>query len=106
MSGEAWRLFTTFGFFIILLFTCGLYCIIVTRNLIRAIIGMELLIKSATLLFIVIGSVTGREAITQCLVITVIIIEVIVAVIAGGISLRIYRHTNSLDARSLTKLKG
>jgi NADH-quinone oxidoreductase subunit K len=106
MSGEAWRLFTTFGFFIILLFTCGLYCIIVTRNLIRAIIGMELLIKSATLLFIVVGSVTGREAITQSLVITIIVIEVIVAVIAGGISLRIYRHTNSLDARGLKKLKG
>jgi len=106
MSGEAWQIFRVFGFFVVLLFTCGMYCILVTRNLIRAIIGLELLIKAATLLLIAVGYVTGRTAITQSLVITVIVIEVIVAVIAGGISLRVYRHTDSLDARKLNNLRG
>jgi len=95
-----------FGFFIILLFVTGLYCLIVTRNLIRAIIGLELLIKAATLLMIAVGYVTGRTAFTQSLVITVVVIEVVVVAMAGGLILRIFRHNDSLDARLLKKLKG
>ena len=106
MSGENWQLFTNIGFFVVLLFVCGLYCILVTRNLIRAVIGLELLIKAVTLLIIVVGYVTGRTALTQALVITIIVIEVIVAAVAGGIALRVFRHNNNLDARQLKKLQG
>ena len=106
MSGENWQLFTNTGFFVVLLFVCGLYCILVTRNLIRAIIGLELLIKAVTLLIIVVGYVTGRTALTQALVITIIVIEVIVATVAGGTALRVFRHNDNLDARQLKKLQG
>ena len=106
MSGESWQVFVTFGFFIVLTFVCGLYCILVTRNLIRTIIGLELLIKAVTLLMIVVGYVTGRTALTQAMVITIIIIEVVVAAIAGGIALRVYRCNNSLDVRKLKRLNG
>ena len=106
MSGESWQAFLTFGFFIVLTFICGLYCILVSRNLIRAIIGLELLVKAATLLVIVAGSVTGRAAVTQAMVITIIVVEVVVTAIAGGIALRVFRHNNSLDIRELKKLKG
>ena len=106
MSGESWQVFLTFGFFIVLTFVCGLYCIVVTRNLIRAIIGLELLIKAVTLLVIVVGYVTGKTALTQAMVITIIVIEVVIAVVAGGIALRVFRHNDSLDVRKLNKLKG
>ena len=106
MSGESWQVFLTFGFFIVLTFVCGLYCIVVTRNLIRAIIGLELLIKAVTLLVIVVGYVTGKTALTQAMVITIIVIEVVVVAIAGGIALRVFRHNDSLDVRQLNKLKG
>lgn len=106
MSGNLWQVFLTFGFFIVLTFVCGLYCILVTRNLIRTIIGLELLIKAVTLLVIVVGYVTGRTALTQAMVITIIVIEVVVAAIAGGIALRVFRHNESLDVRLLNRLKG
>ncbi|MBN2452905.1 MAG: NADH-quinone oxidoreductase subunit K [Candidatus Omnitrophica bacterium] len=106
MSGESWQSFLTFGFFIVLTFVCGAYCLLVTRNMIRAIIGLELLIKAVTLLIIVVGHVTGRVALTQALVITIIVIEVVVTVIAGGIALRVFRHNNSLYIGDLNKLKG
>ncbi|MFH1190422.1 MAG: NADH-quinone oxidoreductase subunit K [Candidatus Omnitrophota bacterium] len=106
MSGELWQVFLTFGFFIVLTLVCGLYCILVSRNLIRAIIGLELLIKAVTLLIVVAGYVTGRTAVTQAMVITVIVIEVVVAAVAGGIALRVFRFNNSLDIRELRKLKG
>ena len=91
---------------IILLFICGAYCLIVTRNMIRAIIGIELLIKAVTLLIIFAGNTTGRAALAQGLVITIIVIEVVVAATAAGIALCVFRHTDSLDVRSLRNLKG
>jgi len=74
--------------------------------MIRAIIGIELLIKAVTLLIIAAGYVTGHAALAQGLVITIIVIEVVVAATAAGIALSVFRHTDSLDVRSLRNLKG
>ncbi|MDD5136965.1 MAG: NADH-quinone oxidoreductase subunit K [Candidatus Omnitrophica bacterium] len=105
MNGN-WQLFSTFGFFIVLLFVCGAYCLVVTRSMIRAIIGIELLIKAVTLLIILAGNMTGQVALAQSLVITIIIVEVVIAATAAGIALSVFRHTDSLDVRSLKNLKG
>jgi multisubunit Na+/H+ antiporter MnhC subunit len=102
----SWNTFAMFAFFIVLLFVCGAYCLIVTRSMIRAIIGIELLIKAVTLLIIVVGNVTGRTSMAQSLVITIIVIEVIVAATAAGIALSVFRRTDSLDVRNIRNLKG
>lgn len=106
MSGDSWQVFCAFGFFIVLLFISGMYCLLVSRNMIRAIIGLELLIKAVTLLFVVVGYVTDRMALAQAFVITIIVIEVVIAAIGGGIALRVFRHNENLDVRQLTRLKG
>ena len=106
MNGNAWQMFCLFGFFIVLVFTAGMYCILVTRNMIRAIVGWELLVKAITLLFIVVGFITGQTALIQSFVITIIVIEVIVAAVAGGIALRVFRYHDSLDVRQLQRMKG
>lgn len=91
---------------IIILFIAGLYCILVTRNLMRVLIGLELLTKAVTLLLIVAGYATGRESLAQAVVITLIVIEVVVIAVMAGVILSIYRHTGSLDAGSVKSLKG
>jgi len=106
MSGGELQLFWSFIISIIMLFTVGFYCILITRNLIKALIGLEILTKAVTLLFVIVGYVTHHEALVQALVITLIVIEVVVIVVAGGVILSVYRHEESLDARSLRKLKG
>lgn len=106
MSGEAWQGFQIFGFFIALMLIAGFYCLFVTRNIIRTIIGLELLIKAVTLLIITAGYFTGKIGLTQSLVITVIVIEVVVVAVAGGIALRVFRYNDDLDERKLRNLKG
>lgn len=106
MNGNAWGIFCLFGFFVVLVFTSGLYCILMTRNIIRAIVGWELLVKAVTLLMAVVGYVTSQTALTQSFIITIVVIEVIVATIAGGIALRVFKYNDDLDLRKLTKLKG
>jgi len=91
---------------IIVLFVAGLYCILVTRNLMRVLIGLELLTKAVTLLLIVAGYATGRQALAQAIVITLIMIEVVVIAVMAGVILSIFRHTGSLDASNVKNLKG
>jgi len=106
MNGNTLQLFWVFIIYIIMLFVAGFYCIIITRNLIKALIGIEILTKAVTLLFIIVGFLTHQEALAQALVITIIVIEVVLIVVAGGVILSVYRHEESLDARNLRKLKG
>ena len=106
MSGDLAGVFWAFCVFIIMLFVVGLYCLLVTRNLVKALIGLEILTKAVTLLFVIVGYITHHEALAQAFVITMIVIEVVVIVVAGGVILSVYRHDESLDARNLRKLKG
>lgn len=91
---------------VILLFAIGSYCLLATHNLIRALIGLEILIKAVTLLVIFCGYKIGNLALAQSLVITIIVIEVVVMTIAVGVVVGIHRHNDSLDARNIRKLKG
>jgi multisubunit Na+/H+ antiporter MnhC subunit len=98
--------FWQFIFFIILIFITGLYCVMVTRNFIRVLIGLEIITKAVTLLVIIAGYVTGNIALAQAYVITLIVIEVVVITVAAGIILCIFKHNNSLDVAKLRNLKG
>jgi NADH:ubiquinone oxidoreductase subunit K len=101
MSIEALQIFWPFGLFVVMLFIIGIYCILITFNLIRALLGVEILIKAVTLLIIIAGYVSGRTALAQAIVITLIVVEAVSIAVAVGIVLGIHGHNNSLDARRL-----
>jgi NADH:ubiquinone oxidoreductase subunit K len=101
MSIEALQIFWPFGLFVIMLFIIGIYCILITFNLIRALLGVEILIKAVTLLIIIAGYVSGHTALAQAIVITLIVVEAVSIAVAVGIVLGIHGHNNSLDARRL-----
>jgi len=70
------------------------------------LIGLEVLSKGVTLLFVVAGYLTGQTAFAQACVITLILLEAVVLAVASGIIINAYRHTDSLDTRNLENLKG
>ena len=90
----------------ILVFIIGIYGLLVTFNLIRAIIGLELLTKSVTLFLILAGYVTGQTGLAQALAITLIVIEVVVIAVAVGIVLCVFRHNRTIDAQLRRNIKG
>ena len=106
MKTELVSLFALFGVGVILTMIVGMYCLITTRNLVRALIGLEVLTKGVTLLIILTGYVSGQIALAQSLAITLIVIEVAVIVVAVSIVLCIYRRTAGIDARSIREIKG
>lgn len=80
----------------------GLYALLVTRNLLRVLMGLELLTKAVTLLLVLAGYATGRALFTQSLVITLIVVEVVVIAVAAGLVVNVHRVHGSLDAGALT----
>lgn len=98
--------FWTYFIFSVLLILTGLYCITVTRNLIRVLIGMELMTKGATLILAAAGYLTGNTGVSQALIITLIVVEVVVIAVAAGIVIGWYRKTGSLDTSAMNSLRG
>jgi len=84
----------------------GLWCMLATYNLLRMLIGLEILMKSVTFVLVVAGYLSGRMALAQAMVITVIVIEVVVVVAAAGIILGLFRKNDSLNIRTTRNLKG
>lgn len=84
----------------------GLYCVIVTHNLIRVLIGLEILTKAVTLFLIIAGYVTNNTAFAQTLVITLIVVEAVVVATAAGVILNVFKNNNSLHVRAIKNLKG
>ena len=89
-----------------LLILTGMYCLVHTRNIIRIILGIEVAMKAITLLLIYAGWVNGKMALAQSFVVTMIVAEVVVAVVAAGIAVCVFRRYGSLDLSNLTKLSG
>jgi len=95
-----------FIIFTVMLFVIGIYNVLMTFNIIRVLIGIELLIKAVTLLIIAAGYIVGHTAVAQEIVITLIVVEVVIMVVAMGVVLGLYRHDDTLDIRSFRNLKG
>ncbi len=90
----------------LLVLATGLYSMIVTRNLMRILISVELLTKSVTLLMIGAGYLTGNMAAAQSYVITIIVVEVMILVVATGIVFGVYKENGTLDTHKLNNLRG
>jgi len=92
--------------FIFLLFVMGLYCLLTQRNLIKLLIGLELLGKSTTLAIVWSGILRSTSSYTQSMAIMVIAIEVIVVAVFLAMIYAFHQQSNTLDTSELQRLKG
>ncbi len=90
----------------LMLIVAGCYCLIRTYHLLKIIIGIEVAMKAVSMFIILAGFINGQNALAQTFVITVIVIEVVLAVVAVGIAINLYRNYGDMDIRNLRKLKG
>ena len=79
----------------------GLYAIITRKNLLKILIGLEIMAKGVTMSFII-----NQSAITEGMVILIIGFEVIVTTLALAIIINVYRQHGTLNAGLLRKLRG
>lgn len=88
------------------LFVLGLAAVVQKRNLIRIVIGMEIMGNGVTLTFVTAGYALDRAAVAQAFVFTVIAIEVVVTAIALALVIRVQRTTGRLNVSAIRRLHG
>lgn len=92
--------------FVILLFFIGAYCMIVSRNLIKQLIGLEIISKSALIAVISCGSLINNINLAQAIIITIILVEVVVVATGLALIVKNYRLNQSIDIKKLNNLRG
>lgn len=84
----------------------GFYGLLISRNLIKVVIALQILGKAAVLALLVAGKASGQINLSQSLAITVIVADTIVAVIGMALAIQVRRQLQTLDVRELARLKG
>ena len=82
---------------ILLLLSCGI---------LRLIIGVEIVAKGVTLVFLSAGVYRQDIGFIQSLLVTFIIVETVLAAIMLALAVRAQKIYGSLDIRNLSKLRG
>jgi NADH:ubiquinone oxidoreductase subunit K len=90
------------------LYVVGMYCLAVKRNMIRLVIGVEILINAAHLNFIAFSAYRNTRYINplgQSIVIMSIAFAGCVTAVALTIVAYAYKHYQTLDVRKLKRLR-
>lgn len=90
---------------IVILLGIGSYALLVSRHLIKVIIGLQIMVKSAILALVIAGDAVGRIEMAQSMALTVIVVDTIVAVLALALAVQIKRRTGTLDSVDLARLR-
>jgi multicomponent Na+:H+ antiporter subunit C len=105
----------------LILFSVGIYCILVKRNLIKIIIGIGIVEYAVNLFFILVGyRVQGRapilaekqvvenmvDPLPQALILTAIVIGLAVTVLIVSIAVKIYEKYGTFDITKIKRLRG
>jgi NADH:ubiquinone oxidoreductase subunit K len=83
----------------------GLYGLLISRNLIKIVVALQIMTKGALLALVMAGSLRNQVSLGQSMALMVIIADTIVAVIGLALAVQVRRHVGTLDIKALTSLR-
>ena len=83
----------------------GLYGLLATRNLIKIVVALQILVKAALLGLVMAGKASGELNLGQSLATTVIVADTMVAVIGLALAVQVRRRLGTLDVKDLGTLR-
>lgn len=83
----------------------GLYALLVTRNLIKVIVALQIMVKGAILAMIAAGQAAEQPMVGESLALTVIVADTIVAVVGLALAVQVRRRFGTLDIKELSILR-
>ena len=84
----------------------GFYGLMISRNLIKIVVALQVLVKGAVLGLVAAGNANGQIGLSQSMALTVIVADTIVAVMGIALAIQIRRQVGTLDAHDLSSLRG
>jgi len=93
-------------FGVVALLGVGFYGLLITRNLIKVVMVLQILIKSVILALILAGKLSGNIGLGQSTAATVIVADTIVAVVGLALAVQVRRRFGTLDVPKISTLRG
>jgi len=84
----------------------GLYGLLITRNLIKVVMVLQILIKAVILALVLAGKMSGHLGLGQSTAATVIVADTIVAVVGLALAVQVRRRFGTLDVPKISTLRG
>jgi uncharacterized oligopeptide transporter (OPT) family protein len=83
----------------------GLAGLLVTRNLIKVVVGLQVIVKGGMLAMVLAGRLSGQLQTGAALALTVIVADTIVSVVALAFAVQVRRQFGTLDIGALSTLR-
>jgi len=99
-------LFSGYFMFSFVVFLLGLFCVISQRNLIKIIIGIEIMGKAVILNFITAGFYQGNSGVAQAIVMTAILIDAVIVAVTLALIINVFRLSREILADRLAWMQG
>ena len=102
-------IFTSYNvilFGVVAILCVGFYGLLITRNLIKVVMVLQILIKGVILALVLAGKLGGNSGLGQSTAATVIVADTIVAVVGLALAVQVRRRFGTLDVPQISSLKG
>ncbi len=93
-------------FGVVLLLVVGFYGLLITRNLIKIVLVLQILVKAVVIALVLAGKSSGNLGLGQSLAATVIVADTVVAVVALALAVQVRRRVGTLDLAKISTLRG
>ena len=84
----------------------GFYGLLITRNLIKIVMVLQILIKAVILALVLAGKLSGNLGLGQSTAATVIVADTIVAVVGLALAVQVRRRLGTLDVPQISSMRG
>jgi NADH-quinone oxidoreductase subunit K len=93
-------------FGVVLLLAIGFYGLLITRNLVKIVLVLQMLVKAVVLALVLAGKNSGNLGLGQSIAATVIVADTVVAVVALALAIQVRRRAGTLDIAKISTLRG
>jgi NADH:ubiquinone oxidoreductase subunit K len=91
---------------VVLLLAVGFYGLLITRNLIKIVLVLQILVKAVVVALVLAGKAGGNPGLGQSIAATVIMVDTVVAVVALALAVQVRRRAGTLDIAKISSLRG
>jgi NADH:ubiquinone oxidoreductase subunit K len=93
-------------FGVVALLGVGFYGLLITRNLIKVVMVLQILVKAVILALVLAGKLSGNMGLGISTAATVIVADTIVAVVGLALAVQVRRRFGTVDVPQISTLRG
>ncbi len=91
---------------VLLLLGVGFYGLLITRNLIKIAVVLQILVKAVVIALVLAGKAGGQPGLGQSIAATVLVADTIVTVVALALAVQVRKRVGTLDLAKISSLRG